>query len=72
MHLETYNISQIAELIEASKNVLIIPSPKGSVDTYSSACGLYNILISLGKNVRILYPSKCSRRMIKRKYYPFI
>ncbi len=58
MHLETYNISQIAELLEASKNVLVIPSPKGGVDTYSSAGGLYNTLISLGKNVRILYPSK--------------
>ncbi len=58
MHLETYNITQIAELIEASKNVLILPSPKGGIDTFASAAGLYNILSKLGKTIQVIYPQK--------------
>lgn len=58
MHLESYNTTQLLELLDKTKTVGIFPSKIAGVDAFSAAVGLYYILQETGKEVSLVYQGK--------------
>jgi nanoRNase/pAp phosphatase (c-di-AMP/oligoRNAs hydrolase) len=52
------NINQISEFLQNSKDVAIIPSKISGADAFSAGVGLYYMLLSMGKQVSLVYPGK--------------
>jgi nanoRNase/pAp phosphatase (c-di-AMP/oligoRNAs hydrolase) len=68
VHLETYNTTQISELLDKAKTVGIFPSEIAGVDAYCAGVALYHLLLEKyspeAKDIELVYlgetPENCS------------